>query len=282
MRAFPQAPGLAAAFLSLVLTAGPSAAGTDETKALLFDPEGAIAYSQAAIGRRLSDHAFLDQDGRSVRLSHYQGEPLVVSLVYTACAESCPILIERLADAVSVAREALGERHFSVITIGFDAEHDRPARLKSFARTHGIDLRDWRFLAGDAATIDALVAELAFLRLPSPRGFDHIAQVSVVDGERRVYRHVYGADLEPPALVEPLKALVFEELAGSRRLKQVIERIRLFCTFYDPSSRRYAFDYSFFISLAVGGLSLLGLAFILGRAWYRSEYGPGHPPEGPA
>ena len=269
---------LVTGLLVLALQSGAAKAASVDPDALAFDPERAIAYSQAALGRRLSDHAFIDQDGLPVRLSQYDGRPLVISLVYTACVEACPVLIERLAEAVQVARDALGEQSFSVITVGFDAEKDKPARLKSFAKTHGIDLSDWRFLSGDAATIDALVEELAFLRLASPRGFDHIAQVSVIDDERRIFSHVYGAELEPPALVEPLKSLLFNELSGPLRFDEIVERIRLFCTFYDPATGRYAFDYSFVISLTVGGLALLGLAFVLVRAWYRS----GHLPGGPA
>ena len=277
MPCLARALALVTGLLVLVPQSGAAKAASVDPDSLIFDPERAIAHSQAALGGRLSDHAFIDQDGRPVRLSQYDGNPLVISLVYTACVEACPVLIERLAEAVAVAREALGENRFSVITVGFDAEKDRPARLKSFAKTHGIDLRDWRFLSGDAATINALVEELGFLRLASPRGFDHIAQVSVVDDERRIFSHVYGAELEPPALVEPLKALVFDELSGPLRFDEIVERIRLFCTFYDPATGRYALDYSFIISLTVGGLALLGLALVLVRAWLRSGQLPGGP-----
>ena len=60
-------------------------------------------------------------------------------------------------------------------------------------------------------------------------------------------------------------------------LSDLIERVRLFCTFYDAKKGRYAFDYSFFISLAVGSLALLCLAVVLVRAWLRSGRFPGNP-----
>jgi protein SCO1/2 len=244
-------PVVAAVFLLLLALSAPVAVAQDDNaERFIFDPQAAIARSQATIGGRLSDHLFIDQDGRDVRLSDYGGKPLVVSLVFTACAEACPVLIEYLAEAVEVAREALGADGFAVVTVGFDAERE---------------------------TLDALIEELGFMRVESPRGFDHLAQTSILDGERRIFRHVYGADFEAPALVDPLKALLFDDVGRLADLSDLIERVRLFCTFYDAKKGRYAFDYSFFISLAIGSMALLCLAIVLIRAWLRSGKFPGNP-----
>lgn len=268
----PRLPGLLLTLglaLGLLPTAPIRAAAPDP-----FDPEAAIAHSQAAIGRQLSDHGFIDAEGRATRLSDAGGKPLVVSLVFTACAESCPILIEHLAEAVEVAQEALGEDSFQVVTVGFDPEQDSPARMRAYARSHDIDLPNWRFLSGTPETIEALIGELGYLKLSSPRGFDHVAQTSIVDPERRIFAHVYGDSFPVPALVEPLKSLLFQQASPLTDLAQLVERVRLFCTFYDPGKGRYAFDYSIFISLTVGALTLLGLGTILTRAWLRSTKSP--------
>lgn len=242
---------------------------------IALDSEAAIARSQAAVGRRLGDHAFVDQDERPVRLADYLGRPLVVNLIYTGCAESCPLTVQKLRAAVKVARETLGPGSFAVASVSFDSLADSPARLKAYAREQGIGDADWRFLTGDHESVDALVEELGFLRVESPRGFDHIAQTSIVDPEGRVYAQVYGSDFEAPALVEPLKALVMNEVGARVDLDAIIERVRLFCTFYDPASGRYAFDYSFFISIAVSGLILLSLAAILLRSFIATNRSSG-------
>ena len=87
--------------------------------------------------------------------------------------------------------------------------------------------------------------------------------------------HVYGSDFEIPALVEPLKVLALGRSTVLTDVAAVIQRVKLFCTFFDPRSGRYAVDYSFVISLAVGGLTLLGLAFFLGRALWTMHHPPG-------
>ncbi len=267
---------LAAALLFWTSLGQGAIAKSSDDADVAFDPEAAIAHSQAAIGRALGEHTFLDTQRREVRLSGYRGKPLVVNMVFTACSESCPVVVQTLHEAVEVAQDAVGENAFSVVTIGFDARDDTPERMRAFARGQGVDLPNWKFLSGDQASIDRLIETLGFIYFPSPRGFDHLAQTTVIDADGRVYRQVYGAQFGAPALVEPLLELVFGRSAGASPVAKLVDRIRLFCTYYDPASERYRFDYSIFIALAVGSASLLGLSVILARAWWRSRPGRGH------
>jgi len=255
----------------LVFASAQAAADTGTHAPAANDRNAAIAYSQAAIGRTLGDYSFLDTQSRPVRLSDYRGKPLVVNMVFTACSDSCPIVVQTLRKAVDVAQEAVGRDAFSVVTIGFDAGDDTPERMRAFARSQGVDLPNWTFLSGDAAAIDGLVENLGFIYYPSSRGFDHLAQTTVIDAEGRIYRQVYGAQFNAPALVEPLIELVFARPAASGTLAYLANRLRLFCTYYDPNRDRYRFDYAIFIGLVVGASSLIGVGAILVRAWLRSR-----------
>ena len=261
------------------LVAGGAAAQDTVDAGIAFDPEAAIAYSQAAIGRNLEDYSFLDTRRQAVRLADYRGKPLVINLVFTACAESCPIVVQTLQNAVEVAQDALGPDSFSVVTVGFDARGDTPERMRAFAHGQGVDLSRWAFLSGDGETVERLVDNLGFIYFPSPRGFDHLAQTTVVDAEGQVYRQVYGAAFEAPALVEPLMELVFGQRAEASGLENLVNKVRLFCTYYDAAAERYRFDYSIFFALAIGAASLLGLAIVLLRAWFRPPPAPPSLPE---
>ncbi|MCI0431151.1 MAG: SCO family protein [Rhodospirillales bacterium] len=264
------ASGLAGVVLSaMLLTPAPATAHQQPSPT---DPEAAIAYSQAAVGRQVEDLAFVDVMRRSVRLSGYRGKPLVVNLVYTGCADICPIIVQTLNRAVSVAESALGPGSFHVVTIGFDARDDTPERMRAFTRSQG--LPNWEFLSGDEATIELLAAQLGFVYYPSPKGFDHLAQTTVLDSEGRVYRQVYGSDFEPPALVEPLKDLAYGTQGSLASVSGILNRVRLFCTLYDPRLGRYRVDYSMLIGGTVGFLSLAALAVIAMRAWWRSRARP--------
>ncbi len=234
-------------------------------KPAAYDADKTVQVSQAAVGSQLQDFEFTDSHGRAVSLSQYQGKPLLVSLIFTSCHHVCPAITKHLATAVDAAREALGEDSFRVITVGFDTPVDTPDAMQVFADQQDIDDPGWDFLSASAATMAGLVENVGFVYFPSPRGFDHVNQVTVVDRDGVVYRQVYGAAFDLPWLVEPLKELVFNRpQPGSHFASDLLGRIKLFCTVYDPSTGRYKFDYSLFVGMGVGVLSVLAvIAYLL-------------------
>lgn len=231
--------------------------------------QAALKLSQAAVGRTLGDYRFIDTTGKTVSLSELRGRPLVLSLVYTSCHDTCPTITNQLSRMLPIARDALGAGRFRVVSIGFDTPNDTPERMRQYARSRGAQADEWLFLSADPATIEALTRELGFQYQSSPRGFDHIAQTTVIDAEGRVYRQVYGESFEPPALVEPLKELIFGTGMKSGNVSGWVEGIRLFCTVYDPASGRYRFDYSLFVTIIVGVMCLGAVAIFIVHAWRR-------------
>jgi len=258
-------PLLIAAFVTSLLTL--PAATTLAQSSSVLDREEALRVSQAAIGQSLSDLRFIDSSNKSVRVSDFRGAPLVVNLVYTSCYHSCSVSTRYLGEIVDVAREALGDESFSVATIGFDSANDTPERMAIYARRQGIDMPGWAFLSADAETTGAAVRELGFTYAASPKGYDHMAQVTIISGDGTIYRQIYGDRFEPPALVEPLKELVWGLDSASSPLDRWADNIRLFCTIYDPSVGRYRFDYSIFAAIIIGFLCLTAIAVFVVRAW---------------
>lgn len=250
----------------MVLSAGFAVAATDRSD---YTPQQALEFSQSAIGRAVPNYTFRDTGGEVVNIADFRGKPLIVSFIYTSCADSCPVITQTLADAVEKARDALGDDSFSVISIGFDSASDSPERMRYFANQHDIDFSGWKFLSGDLPSMIGLADDLGFIFFSSPKGYDHLSQVTVIDGGGVVYRQVYGQTFELPRLVEPLKELVFGTDAPFASVENLIKQIRLFCTIYDPAGDRYRFDYSIFIMLSAGLLIVGGLFVFLTREWLR-------------
>jgi len=257
------------AILLLLFTAGTGHA-QDANRA-----KQALKTSQAALGQPLPDAVLTDPGGKPVSLASFRGKPLLITLVYTSCADVCPTLIESLYPAVEEAQSALGDTSFSTVTIGFDIRNDTPERMRLLARERGIDLPNWQFLSADQANLDAIARAVGFAIYSRPGGYDHLAQVSVVDKDGKLYQQVYGAVFEPPVIVEPLKDLVFGRYQPLASVQGIIDRIKLFCTVYDPNSGRYIFDYSLFAGIAIGLLCLGLILTVLIREWRRPP--PGAP-----
>jgi protein SCO1/2 len=70
--------------------------------------------------------------------------------------------------------------------------------------------------------------------------------------------------------MDPLKALVLRRGEPLRSLDILVDRIRFFCTVYDPKSGRYYFNYSLFISVGIGLASFSLIVVALMREWWRS------------
>ena len=253
--------------LAIVLVAPAGAVAGDRVE---FDAKMALARSQGAIGVQLEDHRFVDSRGRNVGLADLRGRPLVLSLVYTSCPDTCSVVTRNLARAVRAARQALGETSFSVATVGFDSGFDTPDQMRMYADRQGVTMSDWRFLSGDPGTLEPLLDQVGFTYVPSPRGFDHLAQTTVVDAQGRVYRQIYGDSFAVPSLVEPLKELALGRPAGATALGDWIDRVKLLCTVYDPAAGRYRFDYSIFVAAGVGILCLGAVGVFIVRAWRES------------
>ena len=256
--------------LAILLTIASASAA----QATLPDP---VAVSEAAIGNQLPSMTFIDTNGKKVALDDFRGKPLLISLVYTGCTDICPAIIENLHPAVEVAQSALGKDSFTVITVGFDTRHDTPDRMRSFARSRGVDLPNWLFLSSSQSTVEKLASVTGFTIVPSAAGFDHMAQVSVIDADGKIYQQIMGGVFSPPTIVEPLKDLMFDTRKPFVSIAGIAERIKLFCTVYNPNTGRYYFNYSLIIGIFIGIACLLSVIF-----WLFNEFRLSGGPRGDA
>lgn len=253
-------------------TAAPSLSNTDPKGPPPINEAKALAISQAALGRQVGDYIFRDTRGQRVRLSDYRGKPLVISMIYSSCADVCPVITSTLEGVDAIARDALGDDAYNIITIGFDVADDNPVRMQSFARKYGVTVSDhWRFLSGDLPSILSLSEDIGFQFFESPKGFDHLTQTTILDGDGKVYRHIYGETFQTPHFVEPLKNLVFGTTTPFSSMDDLLNKVRLFCTIYDPVTDQYRFEYAIFFRLAVGGSIILAMMTFIGNWWWKNR-----------
>ncbi|HZP87621.1 MAG TPA: SCO family protein [Burkholderiales bacterium] len=245
-----------------------AAEGPNETVASAIarlDPKRALATSQDAIGRTLSAYTLRDVDGQPFELARLRGKPLIVSFVYTGCFQICPSTTRALKRAVESALSTFGTDRFNVVTVGFNQPFDTPLAMRAYANAQGVQLPNWYFLSPDPATLSALAANVGFSFAARSGGFDHVAQVSVVDPSGRVYAQIYGDAFAPPQLIDPLKELLTGAPRPGEGVRALIDRVRLLCTYYDPATGRYRYNYSILIEIAGGITGLLALAAFVWR-----------------
>jgi protein SCO1/2 len=233
-----------------------------------LDQTVALRVSQAAVGRAIGDFTLQDREGRAVRLSSYRGKPLLVSFIYTGCFQVCPTTTRALQQAAAVARDALGDSRFNVISIGFNQPADSPQALKSFAAQYGISSPNWEFLSPPAAIVPDLARDFGFVFVATAAGFDHLLQVSVVDAEGRIYRQIYGEDYSANYLTEPLRQLITgTPIAEAASLSAILDQVRILCSVYDPRTGKYRVSYGIVLEIAGGATFLLWIIWFFLNEW---------------
>ena len=233
-----------------------------------LDPKQVYEISQNAIGREVGAHVVRDKTGAPLALADLRGRPLVISLIYTSCSSICPVTTDHLHDAVTQARQTLGQGSFAVLTFGFDASGDKPAQLRAFATSHRLTkLDDWFLASADPDTTEALLQDLGFSWREAAGGLDHPSQTTILDAKGRVYRQLYGEEFPLPVFMAPLKELVLGRTTVSVAPADLWNRLTFLCTVYNPLTRAYRFDYGLLFGIFFGAVSLVLTGLIILRLW---------------
>ncbi|MBL8488298.1 MAG: SCO family protein [Rhodocyclaceae bacterium] len=232
-----------------------------------LDEKAALQKSQAAIGNLVKDFALLNRKGDPVRLADFRGKPILVSFMYSGCFEVCPTTTKNLQRAIEGLVNRIGPDKFTVISIGFNQPFDSPQAMRSFALQHGIRLPNWEFLSPAQALVPELTRDFGFSYVQTLAGFDHINQVTLVDSQGRIVRQVYGEVFTAEMLQEPLKALLGGETLAPQAvsLEDMVDRIRILCSVYDPTTGKYRVDYRIVMELAGAVTFIVWLAVFIWR-----------------
>ena len=230
-----------------------------------YDYETALKTSQSAIDNSLANYTFTNAKGKRINIEDFRGKPLIISMVFTSCYKICPMTTRHLSKIVEKARDALGENSFNIAVIGFDTVKDTPDAMQYFANRQGISDKNWHILSMDEKDVAAFSSDTGFIFTPSSNGFDHLIQATIVDEDGKVYRQVYGQVFDTPLLVDPLLELVLGRRQPAQSFLDILSnKIKLFCTTYDPFTDGYYFDYSFFVEIFVG---ITVIIFIISFMW---------------
>lgn len=229
----------------------------------VLDQGKALGLSQSVVNQPVGDFTLLDRNEKPVRLASYRGKPLLVSFIYTGCFEVCPTTTRSLQKAVTSTVAVIGADRFNVVSIGFNQPFDSPSAMKSFASQNGIVFPNWEFLSPAPAIVGDLTKAFGFSYAATPAGFDHIAQVTIVDADGKIYRQIYGEAPTADLLAEPLKQLVTgAPVAQTGAIADILDRVRILCSVYDPRTGEYRFNYALIFEIA--GF----LTFFLYIVWY--------------
>jgi protein SCO1 len=165
-------------------------------------------------GAEVPDAELVDQDGRKLRLSEYQGHALALTFLFTRCPlpDYCP----RMAGHFSRAQELLARdpallEETKLLAISFDPAYDTPAVLKAWGARYqkkaaGSPFQHWRFATGSPGAIRSLGAFFGLEVEAEEGGFTHNLRTAVIGPDGRLRRLFRGNDWQPEQLVAELRS----------------------------------------------------------------------------
>lgn len=151
-----------------------------------------------------------NQDGKTIRLADYEGQPLMLVMFYGRCTGTCPVLIQRTWKLYSQLDKQVRDQ-VEVLAVSFDTENDTPEALKAYAKHEQLDIPGWNFVTARRSD----VRELAMLtgvqyRQRNDSHYEHSNLITVLDITGRIAVRSEGvtgglevAAVEIQALVQP-------------------------------------------------------------------------------
>jgi protein SCO1/2 len=251
-----------------------------------------VSIDQKLDGQVPMNLIFRDEHGTPVTLGQFftPGKPVVLSLVYFSCPMLCTEELNGLDRALKMIPMSVG-KDFQVITVSIDPS-DQPIMADAkhqlytgmYGRPSGV--AGWHFLTADPqfnvkssakepvqgqtntqvkALADAIGYRYAY---DSESGqFAHAALLTVLTGEGRISRYLYGVNYASRDLRFSL------DDASSGKIGSKVDQMLLFCYHYDPHTGKYGLVISRAIQVG-GAVTLLALAILIFCLSRAENYSP--------
>ena len=150
------------------------------------------------------------QDERRLSLGDLRGKVVVLTFIYTTCADTCPLLTAKMASLQGRLGQDFGPRVFFV-SITVDPERDTPAVLKGYGVAHGARFDGWAFVTGTPAEIREVAKRYGIFYKKTARGdVDHTFLTSVIDARGQLRVQYLGVRFEPTELLNDVRSLLGE------------------------------------------------------------------------
>jgi protein SCO1/2 len=162
--------------------------------------EGDPATSIYQLEARLTD-----QDGRTQGLDLYRGRPVLVTMFYSSCPATCPLIIDTLR-ATERELTPAQRANLRVLMISIDPERDTPRALLELAHTRHLDTARWALARADADTVRTIAALLDVQYRKLPGGdFSHSTMIALLSPRGEIEARSSTLGHADPVLLDRLR-----------------------------------------------------------------------------
>lgn len=164
------------------------------------------------IYKTIPQFRFVNQDSTVVTGHDFDGKIYVADFFFISCPDVCPIIQRNM---LKVYQKYSNNAEVKLISHTIDTIHDRPWKLKQYAKKLGVEGTQWEFLWGSKQSIYSLAKNDYQVSVDDdtkgPGGFAHEGFLVLVDREKRM-RGVYDgtSDEQVATLMKDMDTLLLE------------------------------------------------------------------------
>lgn len=142
-----------------------------------------------------------DETGKEVRLERWKGRPVVLTMAYTSCTYTCPLIVKKLKEIESRLETAGKSAEFVVAS--FDPSVDTVERLAQFKAAKGVG-EHWHFLRGTDSGVRSLSVLLGinFRKDPKDGSINHGNRILLLDPDGEISVALDGLNGDSSELVQ--------------------------------------------------------------------------------
>ena len=133
---------------------------------------------------KVPEFSFVNQKGKTIASKDYDGKVYVVEFFFTTCPTICPLMNQKM---VLLQNEFFGNPNFGIASISITPDIDTPEVLQAYAKSYGINHKNWHLLTGKDEDVVYDLANKGFKLYAGASetqdhgGFEHSGLFALVD-----------------------------------------------------------------------------------------------------
>jgi len=167
-------------------------------------------------GDTVPDFALIDQNGRTIHLSSYRGDALLITFIYTRCPfkNFCPLVSHNFAQIYTDTKSNPQlSKHMRLLSVSFDPDHDTPAALRQYAKTfngitQGTPYARWEFAVIPKDELHKVTDFFGVTVADQNGTFVHSMSTSVITPDGKIYSWREDTDWQPNDLIADATAVL--------------------------------------------------------------------------
>jgi protein SCO1/2 len=163
------------------------------------------------LGEHVPDLELINQDGKPIRLSDFEGKAVLLTFIYTRCPlpEFCPRLASQFAKIQnSLAKTPEDYARTHLLAVSFDPQYDTPAVLRKYGMAYLQDdasgFSHWDFASAPPDKLRALANAFGLLYVEEENQISHTMNIVLIAPDETVSRY-WSADWTAAELEDALR-----------------------------------------------------------------------------